>query len=88
MTNDPQNQNDILADFLRTDVQDYRPRIAEIHEAMVNKRAQTFTGNAFELTLSATHATIRQTHGHHPKKTLPLAAFQTAFNAWVAGLPA
>lgn len=80
------NEN-VLADFLRTDVQDYRPRISEIHEALMNKRHAVFVGNAFELMLSDTQATLRPTHGRRNPTVLALADFEAAFAAWVAGLP-
>lgn len=81
------SDQDVMADFLRTDVQDYRPRITEIHEALINKRHAVFVGNAFELVLSETGATLRPTHGRHTPTVLALAEFETAFHAWVAALP-
>lgn len=76
---------DVLADFLRTDVQDYRPRIIEIREALKEKGHAVFAGNAFELTLSKTQAVIRHAQAKHPPAVLALADFEAAFTAWVAG---
>jgi hypothetical protein len=81
------SDQNVMADFLQTDVQDYRPRITEIHEALVNKRHAVFVGNAFELMLSETQATLRHTHGRHNPTVLALADFEAAFHAWVAALP-
>ncbi len=77
----------VLADFLRTDVQDYQPRIAEIRAALAQGATAAFIGNAFELALSPTQAVIRATHG--PKSTVKMSAatFAAAFEAWVAALP-
>jgi hypothetical protein len=78
---------DILADFLATDVQDYRPRIAEIQAVLASKSHAVFVGNAFELTLSGTQAVIRHTQGRRGPATYALADFAAAFRAWVDGLP-
>lgn len=78
---------DILADFLATDVQDYRPRIAEIQAALAAKSPAVFVGNAFELTLSTTQAVIRHQHGRHNPATYALDDFASAFHAWVEKLP-
>jgi hypothetical protein len=78
---------DILADFLATDVQDYRPRIAEIQAALAAKTHAVFVGNAFELMLSETQAVIRHTHGRHNPVTYALADFAAGFHAWVEALP-
>jgi hypothetical protein len=80
-------QADILADFLATDVQDYRPRIAEIQAALATKSHAVFVGNAFELRLSETQAVIRHQHGRHNPTTYALADFADAFHAWVEKLP-
>ena len=77
---------DILADFLATDVQDYRPRIAEIQAALGAKTHAVFVGNAFELMLSETQAVIRHTNGRHNPATYARADFAAAFGAWVGGL--
>jgi hypothetical protein len=82
MTND-----EVLADFLATDVQDYRPRIAEISAALEARSHAVFVGNGFELMLSETQAVIRHTHGRHNPVTLAVADFAAAFRRWVDGLP-
>ncbi len=81
------NAHEVLADFLRTDVQDYRPRIDEITAVLARGGDAVFTGNAFELSLSSKQAILRHTHGRHPSVTLPTATFADAFHSWVAALP-
>lgn len=78
--------HDTVADFLRTDVQDYAPRIADITQALAAGAHASFIGNGYELTLSPSHATLAHTSVDRPPVTLPLADFHAAFTAWVAGL--
>lgn len=79
---------EVLADFLRTDVQDYAPRIDEIRAVLAAKGSGVLIGNGYELELSATHAVLRHTQVKRPPSRFSVADFTKAFEAWVASLPA
>jgi hypothetical protein len=77
----------VLADFLATDVQDYRPRIDEINAVLLRQGSGVFIGNGYELILSAKQAVLRHTQARHAPVKIKLGVFKSAFDAWVAALP-
>jgi len=77
----------VLADFLRTDVQDYSPRIDEIRAVLARRGTGVFVGNGYELSLSPKQVMLRHTQARHAPVKLSVGQFSAAFEAWVAGLP-
>lgn len=78
--------NEVLADFLHTDVGDYRPRINEIAAILAAKGHGVFHGNGYELTLSPEHAVIHTTAVKREPVTMHVHEFAAAFHTWVDAL--
>lgn len=77
--------DELIADFLHTDVQDYQPRIAAITAALGRPGEAVFPGNMFELKLSGGEAIITPRQGRPAR--IARTAFASAFEAWVATRP-